>query len=181
MKKQLILITVLVLLLTMLLPAAALAAKPAELAVEVRNQTGAVAELSLTDAVGNVTYKSLPVGVSSFDLTEGRYTYYASTACGAKSGPFNASTKEKILFLGCDNGPVVQYEACQFVGIWPNHGSYYDMGTDYRWQHLYGGYDSYTFQEFVDWYASYGWTSECLVGLQASDYWDGVKVPDTKP
>ena len=176
MKKQLILITLLVLMLASLLPVAALAAKPAELAVQVRNHTGAAVELSLTDATGNVTYKTIPVGISTFTLVEGRYSYYASTVCGVQSGPFNASTKEKVLYFGCDNGPVVQYESCQLVALWVEDGSYYDAGQDYRYYHKINIPD-WTYEMYLTFWP----TTECLVGLQGSDYWDGVKVPDTKP
>lgn len=176
MKKQMILIVLLVLMLATLLPAAALAAKPAELDIRVRNHTGASVELSLTDAVGNVTYKSIPAGIGSFTLAEGRYTFYASTVCGVQSGPFNASAKEKVLYLGCDDGPVVQYESCQLVALWVTDGSYYDAGQDYRhWHDLV--IPTFTYEDYLNFWPQ----TECLVGLQDSDYWDGVKVPDTKP
>ena len=63
MKKQLYLIVVLALLAS-LLPAAALAAEPALIDVQVRNQTGAPVDLSLTDADGNIIYQSLQLATA---------------------------------------------------------------------------------------------------------------------
>lgn len=178
MKKQLYLIVVIALLAS-LLPAAALAAKPAEIEVQVRNQTGAPVDLSLTDADGNIIYQTLPAGNSTFDLTEGRYTYFAATLCGNQSGPFNA-VKDKLLFLTCEGTPVVLYENCQYVSYDWWSGEIYDAGQHYRYWRHYGYPHSY------EWYLlemryGYGQTHECLYGLQPGDYWDGVKPGDTKP
>ena len=176
MKKHLYLFLVLALLVSAL-PVAAFAAKPAELKVEVRNQTGAPVDLSLTDSDGVVLYKTLPVGVSSMDLTEGRYTYFAGTACGNQSGPFNAVIG-RVLYLECDGAPVVMLEKCQYVAYNPWNGDMYDPGIEY--QH-YWKYD-YTYDEYVDyaWYY-YGQDFSCVYGMQGKDYWDGVKPGDTKP
>lgn len=178
MKKQLYLIIVLALLAS-LLPAAALAAKPAEIEVQVRNQTGAPVDMSLTDADGNITYQTLPVGTSTFELTEGRYTYFAGTLCGNQSGPFNA-VKGKLLYLACDTTPVVLYESCQYVGYNPWNGDLYDAGTNFRMWRSHGyphDYESYLWE---NWFL--GWQQfSCEYGLTAADYWDGVKPGDTKP
>ena len=167
-----------VVLLVSLLPVAALAAKPAQIRVDVRNQTGAPVDLSLTDTAGNITYQDLPAGNSSFDLTEGKYTYFAATQCGNQSGPFNANVT-KVLYLECDGAPVVMYEKCQFVGYSPYIQQLYDPGVMYRTMQGYGYPYSY---EYYLW--SYGLGEnyyKCIYGLQAEDYWGGEKPADTKP
>ena len=178
MKKHLYLFLVLALLASVL-PAAALAAKPAELEVEVRNQTGAPVDMSLTDSIGNVIYKTLPVGTSTMDLTEGRYTYFAATACGNQSGPFNAVIG-KVLYVECDGGPVVMYEKCQFVAYNSNNGDYYDPGINYRWWRSNGYPYGYEYYLLYTW-AFNGQVQSCVYGMQAKDYFDGVKPGDTKP
>ena len=179
MKKQFYLIVVLALVISML-PVAALAGKPAEITVQVRNQTGAPVDMSLTDALGNITYQTLPVGNSTFELTEGRYTYFAATLCGNQSGPFNA-VKGKLLYLKCDVTPVVLYENCQFVSTDWWSGEIYDAGGNYRTLYKAHGFPG-DYEEYLAYTYYLGYQlHECLYGLQPSDYWDGVKPPDTKP
>jgi hypothetical protein len=91
---------IVILLITTLFPVTALAAAPAEVQVDVRNQTAGMVQLSLTDAIGNITFKTLQPGTSSFQITEGVYTYYASTPCGALSGQWNLNVN-KTLYLVC--------------------------------------------------------------------------------
>ena len=178
MKRPLYLILVLALV-AALLPAVALAAKPAEIVVQVRNQTGAPVDLSLTDADGNIIYQNLPAGNSTFDLTEGRYTYFAATLCGNQSGPFNA-VKGKLLFLKCDTVPVVMYENCQYVAKDPYSGRMWDPGLMFRnWQ---GDGYPYSYERFIADAWMFGYQQfDCIYGMQPSDYWDGVKPGDTKP
>ena len=84
--------SIIVLVIAMLLLAAfttAFAAKPAEIKVWVRNQTGGELSLSLTDAAGVISFYDLPAGQSELTLVDGKYSYYASGLCGAQSGVWN--------------------------------------------------------------------------------------------
>ena len=113
------------------------------------------------------------------ELTEGRYTYFASTICGNKSGPFNA-VKGKEFYLTCENSPVVLYEVCQFVGYDPYSDHIYDPWLQFKSDQADGyphGYKDWLFEAWALGNQSFS----CEFGLQAKDYWDGVKPPDTKP
>ena len=107
---------VIISLLAAMLPAAALAAAPAQTKVTVRNTTGAVVSLKLVDAAGNPIYMDLEAGVSTFMLDSGQYQYYISTICGAEAGTWNVDTS-KTLYIECKQGdaPVVQYGKCRWV------------------------------------------------------------------
>lgn len=98
-----IIIIINLLLILSLFPVAAFAAAPADVKVNVRNQTSGVVQLSLTDANGNISFKTLEPGTSTFVITEGIYTYYASTPCGALAGEWNLNVN-KTLYLGCRQG-----------------------------------------------------------------------------
>ena len=149
MKKNFVLVLLALALLLAALPAVALAAAPAEVKVFVRNTTGAVAELSLTDAAGNKIFKSLEPGLSDFTLTEGLYAAYVSTVCGAYADSWNVNVN-KTLYIECKGTaePVVQYGKCTWVGEnenlvlrngqrgdpkWnPTGGGYYDLASVYE-------------------------------------------------
>ena len=90
----------LIIVLVSMLPLAAGAGKPAQLELNIRNQTGAVVSLDLVDANGNHIYKTLEEGVFPITLTEGIYTYYASLPCGNVSGQWNINVV-KTLYLSC--------------------------------------------------------------------------------
>lgn len=102
MKKQ-ILSILLVALIAAFLPATAFSASPAEITVQVRNQTGGVVELNLTLLGGSPIFKTLETGVTTFTIPEGVYDYYASTPCGNQAGRWNININ-KTLFLTCQSG-----------------------------------------------------------------------------
>jgi hypothetical protein len=103
MRSRVLLVALVMLLLASLFPVAAFAAAPADVKVNVRNQTSGLVQLSLTDSDGNVTFKTLEMGTSTFEITEGIYTYYASTPCGAIAGEWNLNVN-KTLYLVCKEG-----------------------------------------------------------------------------
>lgn len=103
MKSRVLLVAIVLILIISLFPIAAFAAAPADVKVNVRNQTAGLVQLSLTDADGNVSFKTLEMGTSSFEITEGIYTYYASTPCGAMAGEWNLNVN-KTLYLVCKEG-----------------------------------------------------------------------------
>lgn len=175
MKNRFLLLFLVVVLLAAMLPAAALAAKPAELKVLVRNATGAPAELSLTDANGNVIYQSLPAGVSQFTLTEGSYAFYVSTACGAQSGVWNVNSV-KTLYVDCKGETSqVYYSKCEMYGIWENEEAYHPY-SNFRWWVRSGWWDD-GYKEYLEYlrtdpyYDSYN-AYYCNFGVQPSDYFD---------
>jgi hypothetical protein len=100
MTKKLTGIFLVVALVTLLLPASAIARAPGEFHLNVRNQTGGVVHLSLTDANGIVAFYTLDLGVFPVNLTEGVYSYWASTLCGNVAGSWNVNVS-KTLFLSC--------------------------------------------------------------------------------
>jgi len=90
-------------LLIMLLPANVLAAEPMELKVFVRNTTGGVVDLRLTDANGDFYYMTLDPGVYEVALMEGMYEYYAVTTCGVQVGVWNLNVSKQLM-VSCDGG-----------------------------------------------------------------------------
>ncbi len=102
MLKKLFSCTLIVVLVSILLPATAFAGNPQPLHLNVRNQTGGTVHLNLTDANGDVTFITLESGVFPVDLTEGVYNYWASTPCGNIAGSWNVNVG-KTLFLSCKN------------------------------------------------------------------------------
>ena len=117
MKKQFLIVSLVVVMLVSMLPVVALAAAPAEIQVDVRNQTGDVAQVSLTDANGNPIYLSFDAGNSTISLTEGYYTAYVSTVCGSYAGQWHVDGK-KVIYIECkagDTAPLVQYDRCHYV------------------------------------------------------------------
>lgn len=88
-----------ILILTLLLPAGAVFAKePVTFELEFRNQTGGVVSLSMEDANGNKTFVDVPEGVSTLDVPEGVYQYYANTLCGVEVGTWNMNVKKVAIF-----------------------------------------------------------------------------------
>ena len=182
MKKNLVLVLLVLALLLAALPTVALAAAPAEVKVIVRNTTGAVAELSLTDAAGNKTFKSLEPGQSAFTLTEGMYTIYVSTVCGAYADSWNVNVN-KTLYIECKGGsePVVQFGKCMWVGtnddvvmrfarrgnpVWHSTGGgFYDLASLYE-KIMKDAPFSFTFDEFLKAWAG---NASCRFGVLEED------------
>lgn len=199
MKRKILVLTLVLALLLASLPSAAFAAAPAEVKVLVRNTTGAIAELRLTDADGNKIFKSLEPGVSDFTLTEGAFTVYVSTVCGAYADTWNVHVT-RTLYIECKGAdePVVQYAKCVWVGentqgdiynhlrtgfFWnPKNNGYYNLEEIYEKQQ--GNLAPYiTFERFVK-----GWvgTASCRYGVLPEDWHLGnptwiVLVPPPPP
>ena len=117
------------------LPMAAGAGKPAQLELNIRNQTGAVVSVDRVDANGNHIYKTLEEGVFPVTLTEGIYTYYASLPCGNVSGQWNINVV-KTLFLSCkQNTPAIGFnqssKVATAVGLQCFMLSWTQSGTDH--------------------------------------------------
>lgn len=103
MKRSFLTSLVLIALFVTMVPGTVFAAAPADVIVFIRNQTGGQVNLSLTLPGGFPIYKTLDAGTSQFGITEGTYTYYASTPCGNSSGQWNL-TVNKTLLLSCNSG-----------------------------------------------------------------------------
>ena len=117
MKKNMIVILVVLALLISVLPTTTVFAKNGngkKYTIEIRNRTGAPVSLILTDAKGLssqlYTYQD---GMWNITLGTGWYSYRASTACGAVSGMFNLDHRKTISFH------------CLTAGV---HGSAYKQG-----------------------------------------------------
>ncbi len=89
------------------LPASALAGAPAEVKVFVRNQTGGEVSLSITDADGNPQFFTLQPGTTTLELTEGKYSYYASTICGSNAGTWNLNVTKQLDITCMGSTPAV--------------------------------------------------------------------------
>ncbi len=100
MKQKWILVMVVVVLLASVFQIGVFAKDMAEVKVWIRNSTGGVVQLSLTDADGNLRYMTVEPGVFEYSLADGVYGYYASTVCGNYAGQWNFS-QNKTLILKC--------------------------------------------------------------------------------
>lgn len=93
------------LLIALIIPAGVvLAGEPMTFELEFRNRTGAVVSLDMVDANGNHIYTEVPEGVSTLDVLEGKYNYYANTACGVEVGVWNMNVKKVAIFKCDDDG-----------------------------------------------------------------------------
>jgi hypothetical protein len=112
---------------SIMLPASAIAGSPQPLHLNVRNQTGGTVQLNLTDANGDMTFIALEPGVFPVDLTEGIYSYWASTPCGNVAGSWNVNVS-KTLFLSCKNDLL----ALSFVKTYTRNSNCADFGFLYN-------------------------------------------------
>ena len=103
MKNKVVVWFVLAALLVSLVPVSVFAAEPMELKVFVRNSTGGVVDLRLTDANGDFHYMTLDPGVYEVELMEGKYEYYAVTTCGVQVGVWNLNVSKELM-ISCDGG-----------------------------------------------------------------------------
>ena len=179
MNRKSIFVILLALMLLSLMPVAALAGGHAEVKVFVRNHTDGTVEMRLTDASGVVSFHTLPAGVSSFELAEGNYTYFASTLCGNQSGPFNAN-QNKTLYLGCDGAPVVLYDQCQFVAKDVlRQNEYFDPYSFYQDAQRHG--ITWSYEYLIGVLKYYDIEYSCVYGVLPEDYRDGHRPQDEKP
>ena len=74
-----------------------------DITLKVKNRTGSQVLISLVDESGTYTLLRYQPGVSSTVIHEGKYTYYASTRCGIKSGNFNLNVTKQLDFY-CQHG-----------------------------------------------------------------------------
>lgn len=99
------------------------AASQMKLKVNVRNSSGAVVNLGLTDANGVRTFYHLEPGVYPITVDEGTYYYYASLPCGNLAGVWNVNVV-KTLFLSCQKDAAFASlaknfaDGCQSLGTW---------------------------------------------------------------
>ena len=103
MKKTLVVMLVVFAILCSMLPTnVAFAAKAApSVKVTVRNQTGGVISMSMTDSIGNPYFFSFSKpDTASVTVKGGIYTYFAFTPCGIQKGSFNL-TRNKVLIIAC--------------------------------------------------------------------------------
>ena len=136
MKHKIVSMFVLAVLIITTLFSSAGASGPVELKVNVRNATGAVVNLRLTDANGMNTFFSLEPGVYPISLTEGVYSYYASLPCGNLAGSWNVNVV-KTLYLSCQHDVAFAslkkaVATCQYYGSWDSDFEYlYHGGQEY--------------------------------------------------
>jgi hypothetical protein len=136
MKHKIVSMFVLAVLIITTLFSSAGASGPVELNVNVRNATGAVVSLRLTDANGINTFFSLEPGVYPITLTEGEYSYYASLPCGNLAGSWNVNVV-KTLYLSCQHDVAFVsmkkvINGCQYFGSWDEDFDYlYYGGNNY--------------------------------------------------
>lgn len=124
MKKNLVAFLTILALFFATLPLSSVQAKEAkEVDLKVRNRTGFTVSLTLYDQEGHPSSFTLEPGQTLITIPEGKFTYYAVTKCGVKTGVFNLNvTKE--LFLACGEGPQVSLfrpevtPACTVYAYW---------------------------------------------------------------
>lgn len=103
MTKKLWIVVAIVVLLASVFPVGVNARDKAEVKVWIRNSTGGVVELRLTDGSGNNTFQTVEPGVFEYAMAEGGYDYYARTVCGNYAGHWNFNVS-KTLILKCIDG-----------------------------------------------------------------------------
>jgi hypothetical protein len=91
-----------VILLSTLAVSSALAKNEPPVKNSVRNQTGGEVQMSLSGPNG-ITFYSFGLGVGSFTIQEGIYSYYIKTPCGVLSGQMTL-TRSKTLAFSCQDG-----------------------------------------------------------------------------
>jgi hypothetical protein len=126
MLKKLFSCALMVVLVSILLPATAIAGSPQPLHLNVRNQSGGVVTLNLTDANGGITFFQLESGVYAVELTEGVYSYWASTPCGNVAGSWNVNVS-KVLFLSCKSGLTLRNQANSHRLACSDFGLYFSL------------------------------------------------------
>ncbi len=166
MKKNYVLVLVLVLLLVSVFPATVFAGKPADIHVDVRNSTGGVVYLDLVDANGNHIYKTLEAGISRFDLTDGKYSYYASTACGNQSGILNLNiTKVLYILCGTDAPRLELAKSCEWYFNWGDNTYTRWTGWWNNHAHEFGN----NWDNMTDWMHGNGYSWECRTTILPED------------
>ena len=110
MKKQFVVVLVILALLMALTPvSSALAGKADTMVVlSVRNRTGATINLDLINAAGYHQYFNLIDGWSQIVVAQGVYDYYASLPCDKKIGTINMNVAKDLILL-CKSGTQIQF------------------------------------------------------------------------
>ncbi len=103
-KITIVLFTILALLFSML-PISSAAAKKdtGNVFLYVRNRTGGLVHIVLTNANGKKLVFDYPVGMAKETMPQGKYGYYIITPCQKLSGDINLNVT-KQLFFACDQG-----------------------------------------------------------------------------
>ena len=157
-----------VVLIAVLLPVTALAAKPMTFDVTFRNQTGSPAELKLIDSIGNVRMVTVAKGVSTLTLPEGKHDFWISSACGNTAGSWNLNVN-KVFFIQC-SALGVHASSRTVAGLAKGSSSCSDYGFYYRDPS--GGADYWVFVSQTYWADPFKtWaTSYSQVGLYFTNY-----------
>ncbi|MCX6080732.1 MAG: hypothetical protein NTW32_14480 [Chloroflexi bacterium] len=109
MKKSVFVTVIILALLASMLPlGSALAKEPGNSNVNVRNKSGGVVTVILTNANGSQTL-TLAEGVYDISLPATTFSYYAITPCGNQVGTFNL-TNHRQMFFFCNNGPEIKLQ-----------------------------------------------------------------------
>jgi len=191
MKNKLVVLFVLAALLVSLIPVSVFAAEPMELKVFVRNATGGVVDLRLTDANGDFQYLTLDPGVSELALMEGKYEYYALTPCGVQVGVWNLNVSKQLM-IRCDGGMLNMNLSKRCDGGWLGT-LYYDsinnihLYVEKDWTNLSDYGDGYFSGEVYDYFGYWPqWESRgpvCWsdIGFMDGTYWEaGVWYDNTE-
>lgn len=75
---------------------------PVDATVAFYNRTGAPVSLSLIGEDGLTRFFDVPIDITEYEVPEGVYTYYASTACGVITGQWNFTNNKRVV-LTCED------------------------------------------------------------------------------
>lgn len=106
MKKNTIIILVILALMVSMLPFSTAFAKPSSTVITVRNQTGSPVTLVIQNASATRMF-TVANGGSEITVASDYYTYVAQTVCGVKSGKFNMS-RMAVLHFSCVKGEQIK-------------------------------------------------------------------------
>ena len=134
-------IVLVLMILALMIPSSSFARPSSDVLIHVRNQTGGVVEIILTNSEGSVTDHFLPAGQSTFQSAEGIFSYYAKTPCGIQTGVMNFSVSKTLMF-SCKSGKM-EYS--------------YKIATDANFCNL-GYYEDFVDQNIEDHFVS--WTHQ---------------------
>lgn len=110
MKKNLLVVVIVLALLVSMLPASsAFAASTGSSALNIRNKTGGVVTILLINSVtGDKKYVTFSANTYNTSLSSASYSYTATTACGQKNGFVNLTRKAQLMF-SCNTAAGVRF------------------------------------------------------------------------
>ena len=159
--KKIVMFFVVLALLLAALPATALAKEPVTVELNVRNRAKYEVQLQLKDAYNNIRTFVVPAGLSTLDVQEGRYEYWASLPCGNVSGIANVNVV-KTLVLECPRETPHVYLVKNKKSAGQGFGCPFttpDSGPEYG---IYLPWSNYTFLEFfslTNWNSAVPWST----------------------